>query len=68
VSPENHLRHLVEKLKVENAEIHIRKNNYLDMKLSLEGKDEQVARLTDTVAVLSDQYNILSDQIERMKK
>ena len=44
------------------------KNNYLDMKLSLEGKDEQVARLTDTVAVLSDQYNILSDQIERMKK
>jgi hypothetical protein len=34
VSPENHLRHQVEKLKVENAEIHIMKNNYLDMKLS----------------------------------
>ena len=68
VSQENHLRHQVEKLKVENTEIDIMKNNYLDMKLSLEGKDEQVARLTDTVAVLSDQYNILSDEIERMKK
>jgi integrase len=68
VTPENHLRHQVEKLKVENAEIDIMKNNYLDMKLSLEGKDEQVARLTDTVAVLSDQYNILSIEIERMKK
>jgi integrase len=68
VSPENHLRHEVEKLKVENAEIDIMKNNYLDMKLSLVGKDEQVARLTDTVAVLSDQYNMLSSEIERMKK
>jgi hypothetical protein len=68
VSKENQLRHEVEKMKVENAEIDIMKNNYLDMKLSLEGKDEQVARLTDTVAVLSDQYNILSGEIERMKK
>ena len=38
-----------------NAEIDILKNNYLDMKLSLEGKDEQVARLSDTVVVLRDQ-------------
>jgi integrase len=68
VSQVNQLRHAVEKLKVENAEIDIMKNNYLDMKVSLEGKDEQVARLTDTVAVLSDQYNILSNEIERMKK
>jgi hypothetical protein len=68
VSQENQLRHEVEILKVENAKIDMMKNNYLDMKLSLEGKDEQVSRLTDTVAVLSDQYNILSNEIERMKK
>jgi hypothetical protein len=68
VSPENHLRHEVEKMKVEHAEIDIMKNNYLDMKLALEGKDEQVARLTDTVAMLSDQYSILSNEIERLKK
>jgi hypothetical protein len=53
VSQENQLRHEVEILKVENAEIDIMKNNYLDMKLSLEGKDEQVSRLSDTVSVLS---------------
>jgi len=68
VSQVNQLRQAVEKLKVENAEIDMMKNSYLDMKLSLEGKDEQVARLTDTVAVLSDQYNMLSNEIERMKK
>jgi integrase len=68
ISQEKKLRNQVENLKVENAEIDIMKKNYLDMKLSLEGKDEQVARLTDTVAVLSDQYNILSNQIEKMKK
>jgi hypothetical protein len=48
VSQEDQLHHEVEKLKVENAEIDMMKNNYLDMKLSLEGKDEQVARLSDT--------------------
>jgi len=68
VSPENHLRHEVEKMKVEHAEIDIMKNNYLDMKLSLEGKDEQVARLSDTVAVLSDQYNMLLVEIGKLKK
>jgi integrase len=68
ISQEKQLRHEVERLKVQNAEIDIMKKNYVDMKLSLEGKAEQVARLTDTVAVLSDQYNMLSHQIERMKK
>ncbi len=68
VSPENQLLHEVEKLKVENAEIDLMKNNYLDMKISLEGKDEQVARLSDTVAVLSDQYNTLLIEIGKLKK
>ena len=68
VSQENHLRHEIEKLKVENAEIDRMKNNYLDMKLLLEGKDEQVARLSDTVAVLSDQYNMLLVEIAKLKK
>lgn len=43
------------------------KKNYLDMKLTLESKDEQVARLNDTVTVLSDQYNVLFSEIERLK-
>ena len=68
VSPENQLRHEVEILKVENAEIDIMKNNYLDMNLSLEGKDEQVARLSDTVSVLSDQYNMLLIEVGKLKK
>jgi len=53
---------------VENAEIDIMKSNYLDMKLSIEGKDEHVARLSDTVAVLSDQYNMLLIEIGKLKK
>jgi hypothetical protein len=68
VSQENQLRHEVEILKVENAEIDMMKNNYLDMKLSLEGKDEQVSRLSDTVSVLSDQYNMLLIEIGNLKK
>ena len=68
VSQENKLRHEAEILKVENAEIDIMKNNYLDMNLSLEGKDEQVARLSDTVSVLSDQYNILLIEVGKLKK
>jgi len=68
MSREKQLRHEVEKLRVENGEIDIMKKNYLDMKLSLENKDEQVGRLSDTVAVLSDQYNLLVTEIERLKK
>jgi integrase len=68
VSQENQLRHEVEKLKVENAEIDMMKNNYLDMKLSIEGKDEQVARLCDSVSVLSDQYNMLLIEVGKLKK
>jgi hypothetical protein len=68
VSQENQLRHEVEILRVENAEIDMMKNNYLDMKLSLEGKDEQVSRLSDTVSVLSDQYNMLLIEIGKLKK
>jgi len=68
VSQENRLHHEVEKLRVENAEIDIMKSNYLDMKLSIEGKDEHVARLSDTVAVLSDQYNMLLIEIGKLKK
>jgi hypothetical protein len=68
VSQENQPRHEVEILRVENAEIDMMKNNYLDMKLSLEGKDEQVSRLSDTVSVLSDQYNMLLIEIGKLKK
>ena len=68
VSQENHLRHEVENLRVENAEIDIMKSDYLNMKLSIEGKDEHVARLSDTVAVLSDQYNMLLIEIGKLKK
>ena len=58
ISEEKQLRHEVEKLKVENAEIDIMKKCYLDMRLAVENKDE-VNRLNDTVAVLSDRYNLL---------
>ena len=48
LSQENQLRHAVEKLKVETAEINIMKKNYLDMKLSLEAKDERVAKMHES--------------------
>jgi integrase len=68
MSREKQLHHEVEKLRVDNAEIDIMKKNYLDMKLTLESKDQQVARLNDTVTVLSDQYDVLFSEIERLKK
>jgi integrase len=67
MSREKQLHHEVEKLRVENTEIDIMKRNYLDMKLTVESKDEQMSRLNDTVAVLSDQYNSLLTEIERLK-
>jgi hypothetical protein len=45
ISQEKHLRHEVEKLKVENAEIDIMKKCYLDMRLALENKDNDIALL-----------------------
>ena len=47
LSQEDQLRHAVEKLKIENAEISIMKKNYLDMKLSLEAKDERVTKMQE---------------------
>jgi integrase len=67
ISQEKQLRHEVEKLKVENAEIDIMKKCYLDMRLAVENKDEEVSRLNDTVVVLSDRYNLLLSEIERLK-
>ncbi|MFY9873604.1 MAG: tyrosine-type recombinase/integrase [Candidatus Nitrosopolaris sp.] len=52
MSQEKQLRHAVEKLKVENAEIDIMKKCYLDMRLTVENKDKEVHRLNDTVKLL----------------
>jgi hypothetical protein len=52
ISQEKQLRHEVEKLKVENAEIDIMKKCYLDMTLAVENKDKEVHRLNDTVKLL----------------
>jgi len=68
ISQEKQLRHQVENLKVENAEIDIMKRNYVDMKLVLEGKDAEVSRLSDTVSLLSDRYNVLLSQVERLTR
>jgi integrase len=52
ISEEKQLRHEVERLKVENAEIDIMKKCYLDMRLEVENKDKEVNRLNDTVKIL----------------
>jgi integrase len=44
MSQEKQLRHEVEKLKVENAEIDIMKKCYLDIRLEVESKDKEVNR------------------------
>ena len=49
ISEEKHLRHEVEKLKVENAEIDIMKKCYLDMRLALENKDNDIALLKEAM-------------------
>ena len=49
ISEEKQLRHQVEELKVENAEIDIMKKCYLDMKLTLENKDKDVALLKEAM-------------------
>jgi hypothetical protein len=49
ISEEKQLRHEVEKLKVENAEIDIMKKCYLDMRLALEKKDKDVALLKEAI-------------------
>lgn len=49
ISEEKQLRHQVEELKVENAEIDIMKKCYLDMKLALENKDKDVALLKEAM-------------------
>jgi integrase len=48
ISEEKHLRHEVEKLKVQNAEIDIMKC-YLDMRLALENKDNDIALLKEAM-------------------
>ena len=52
ISEEKQLRHEVEKLKVENAEIDLMKKCYLDMRLTVESKDKEVNRLSETVNML----------------
>jgi hypothetical protein len=49
ISEEKQLRHEVEKLKVENAEIDIMKKCYLDMRLALEKNDKDVALLKEAI-------------------
>jgi hypothetical protein len=67
ISQEKQLRHEVEKLKVESADIDIIKKSYLDMKLVVESKNDEVGRLSDAVTLLSDRYNILLMEMERLK-
>ena len=67
ISQEKQLRHKVEKLKVESADIDIIKKSYLDMKLVVESKNDEVSRLSDAVTLLSDRYNILLMEMERLK-
>lgn len=45
ISEEKKLRHEVEKLKVETAELDIMKKNYIDMKLQLESKDDDIKNI-----------------------
>ena len=52
MSREKELHREVEKLRVENAEIGIIKKSYLDMKLTLESKDEQVAMVVVAMLVM----------------
>jgi hypothetical protein len=66
ISHEKQLRHEVEKLKVENADIDIIKKSYLDMKLVVESKNDEVSRLSDAVTLLSDRYNILLTELNNM--
>jgi len=49
ISEEKQLRHEVEKLKVENAEVDIMKKYYLDMRLALESKDKDIALLKEAM-------------------
>jgi hypothetical protein len=67
ISREKQLRHEVEKLRVENEDIDIIKKSYLDMKLVVESKNDEVSRLGDAVTVLSDRYNVLLTEMERLK-
>jgi integrase len=67
ISHEKQLRREVEKLKVENADIDIIKKSYLDMKLVVENKNDEVSRPSDAVTLLSDRYNILLTEMERLK-
>ena len=59
------LRREFEKLKVENADIDIIKKSYLDMKLVVENKNDEVSRLSDAVTLLSNGSNILLTEMER---
>jgi integrase len=63
ISQEKQLRHEVEKLKVENAEIDIMKKCYLDMRLEVENKDKEVNRLNDTVKMLVSSHTEISRRL-----
>jgi hypothetical protein len=56
---EKQLLREVEKLEVENVDMIIIKKSYLDTKLVVESKNDEVSRLSDAVTLLSDRYNIL---------
>jgi hypothetical protein len=57
----------LKKLKVENEDIDIIKKSYLDMKLGVENKSDEVSRLSDAVTLLSNRYNILLTEMDRLK-
>jgi hypothetical protein len=57
----------LKKLKVENEDIDIIKKRYLDMKLGVENKSDEVSRLSDAVTLLSNRYNILLTEMDRLK-
>lgn len=82
ISEEKHLRHEVEKLKTEVADVDLMKKNYIDMKLAMESKDrelkatqQQLSTLyerdelnNDALAALSERLMELEAKFERQKK
>jgi integrase len=68
ISEEKQLKHEVEKLKTEAADIDMMKKMHFDMKLEAEREDETVEELRDTVAGLSDQLMAVMEEVKRLKK